>query len=320
MSNIAIIVDSFQTVELPWHRSSEIDMILKASGADKLVFAILNSPITGTAVNPFSVHIRTEMLKEYQFISYEVEYISIDDHPSDEEWSENFDIKISAIAEPVLKDESSSIKIYGTDQGFTDRYAGIFDSLIETFTLKPDKIKTKQESIEYIEEQRYFGSEAFRAGIKYNALKKYPTSYNTVDIAIMSQDGTKILLGRKPNETLFRFIGGFVDPGDNYQLIGVDEDNARREVMEECSIEVQDFTSVTSMYIDDWRYRNEEDSIKTNLLRTVIAKDQTAIAADDIAEVKWFNFDKLKPGELVETHRNLFRALKIWTVIDDLKD
>jgi bifunctional NMN adenylyltransferase/nudix hydrolase len=88
-------------------------------------------------------------------------------------------------------------------------------------------------------------------------------------------------LARKPEEKKWRFIGGFSDPRSTSLEV-----DAKREVTEEASIEVDDITYLGSTLIDDWRYRGEQDKIKTAFFvaKYIYGKPE---GADDIAEVKW---------------------------------
>jgi bifunctional NMN adenylyltransferase/nudix hydrolase len=88
-------------------------------------------------------------------------------------------------------------------------------------------------------------------------------------------------LARKPDEKKWRFIGGFSDPRTSSL-----EEDAKREVQEEAGIEVEIISYLGSTLIDDWRYRGEQDKIKTALFlaKYIFGKPE---GADDIAEVKW---------------------------------
>jgi bifunctional NMN adenylyltransferase/nudix hydrolase len=101
-----------------------------------------------------------------------------------------------------------------------------------------------------------------------------------VDIAVVN-DKMEVLLARKPDEKKWRFIGGFSDP----RTPSLEED-AKREVQEEAGIEVEVISYLGSTMIDDWRYRGEQDKIKTALFlaKYIFGKPE---GADDVAEVKW---------------------------------
>src|ERR1041385_6524306 len=88
---------------------------------------------------------------------------------------------------------------------------------------------------------------------------RYPTVFPTVDVVI--ERGGKLLLGRKPNQEKFRFVGGFADPALDHSY----EDAAIREAKEETSLVVKSVRYLGSTRIDDPRYRGTADSIITHL-------------------------------------------------------
>jgi len=116
-----------------------------------------------------------------------------------------------------------------------------------------------------------------------------PTDSLTLYAESSGVDGDKILLARKPAETLFRFVGGFVDRTDvNWEMA------ARRELYEETKLSALGMEYVCSQAVEDWRYKGLDNGIMTTLFMTH-AWDQMGRpeASDDIAEVKWFNIKDL---------------------------
>lgn len=132
---------------------------------------------------------------------------------------------------------------------------------------------------------------------------KGPFVYPTVDIAVFDVTKTKILLARKPDQKLFQFIGGFADVSSPSY-----EEDAIREAKEEASIDIKRVEYMGSCIVDDERYRNKSDKIKTLLFRA-IHNGGIPTANYDIAEVKWFRVDKLKASDVVEKHRPLLGML-----------
>ena len=133
--------------------------------------------------------------------------------------------------------------------------------------------------------------------------------YPTVDCAIFNDDSFgKILLARKKGQTLYRFVGGFVDPADfAYEWA------ALREAKEETRLQCYDVAYVTSQKVNDPRYADKEDKIITTLFAMVAAQPlEDAVASDDIEEVRVFEFEVVFEEMLVTEHRPLFTALRVW--------
>jgi NADH pyrophosphatase NudC (nudix superfamily) len=122
----------------------------------------------------------------------------------------------------------------------------------------------------------------FRAGICYATANQYPRIIPTVDVVILR--GNTILLGKKPGERAWRFIGGYAEKNESY------ERTAKREAAEEAGTNMvhdNQIEYIGSSFIDDWRYKGSPDQIKTSLFVMHYPCGPT-IAGDDIAEVKWF--------------------------------
>jgi bifunctional NMN adenylyltransferase/nudix hydrolase len=154
----------------------------------------------------------------------------------------------------------------------------------------------------------------FRAGAIWASYQRYPTVYSTVDIAVFDPKERRILLARKPLEDGYRFVGGFIDPKDDSF-----EEAALRELDEECGLTVglNGLRYVGSKKVDDWRYaKNPSEKIMTHLYVGLYSMGAPK-AADDIAEVRWFDYDKFNPKNaidysLVEEHTDLWNMAKVY--------
>jgi bifunctional NMN adenylyltransferase/nudix hydrolase len=125
-----------------------------------------------------------------------------------------------------------------------------------------------------------------------------------VDFAIVNFDKKEFLLARKPNEELLRFPGGFADVNTPSY-----EDDVLREANEETGLTFVDQpTYIGSRLIDDWRYRSEQNKIKT-LMFVVKYNGGDPKADDDIADVRWVKFGEIKDTDLVPNHRPLLEML-----------
>lgn len=122
----------------------------------------------------------------------------------------------------------------------------------------------------------------FRAGVIWGGQNRHDAVMPVVDMAVFGK--SSILLARKATDPgdKWRLIGGFVDAKDpSYEAA------AAREVREETGLEIGNVRYAGSCAIDDARYRGGPETVKS----AVFIMDHIfgrAVAADDIAEVKWF--------------------------------
>lgn len=264
---IGIIVGRFQVHELHDAHKKLIDSVI--NNHNKCIIFLGVTSAGPTKRNPLDFDSRKRMLQnEYPQIMIS----PIKDVNNDKIWSEKLDEKIREIyslGEPLL---------YGGRDSFIPHYKGNFD----TAELHQEVYLSGTE-VRKVLSQRVVDSSDFRAGKIYSVYNRYPISYPTVDIAPINYDRQEILLCKKPFEDKYRFVGGFVDPDDfSY------EHAAHRELREEVGeIEVDGTEYVCSMNVEDWRYSNEEDKIKTILFKTRYMFG-TPQPADDISEVRWF--------------------------------
>ena len=158
---------------------------------------------------------------------------------------------------------------------------------------------------------------------EYNV--RFPIAYHTVDIAILKKlnhlstepttPETHLLLIQKPNETSWRFPGGFVDPSDNSA-----EHAAIREAHEEVGreLELSKPQYITSVKIDDPRYKNSPHKIITSfyVVNYLWGKEK---AGDDAEKAEWFNHQYLQrqsDENLLAQFKNLEEA-KHLTISDE---
>jgi bifunctional NMN adenylyltransferase/nudix hydrolase len=264
-ADVAVVVGRFQVNEL---HEAHIDLINSVTQKhDRVLLFLGNSIIRNTTSNPLDYRARRAMIAE-KFPTVEVHYIN--DHPSDTVWSKNLDKQISEQLLPL-----QSVTLYGSRDSFLKAYSGKYNvcELEATTFISGTEVRRRVVN-------NYPPTADYRAGMIAATAYRYPTAFQTVDIAVVN-DKREILLARKPDEKKWRFIGGFSDP----RSVSLEAD-AKREVSEEASIEVDDITYLGSTLIDDWRYRGEQDKIKTALFvaKYVFGKPE---GADDIAEVKW---------------------------------
>jgi bifunctional NMN adenylyltransferase/nudix hydrolase len=226
------------------------------------------------------------------------------DNRCDDSWSEKLDGQIQDIIGP-----NDTVVLYGSRDSFLPHYKGKFDTreLQATRYVSGTELRAKIAQAPQSNPQ-------FRAGAIWASYQRYPTVYSTVDIAVFDPKERRILLARKPLEDGYRFVGGFIDPKDDSF-----EEAALRELDEECGLTVglAGLRYVGSKKVDDWRYaKNPSEKIMTHLYVGLYSMGAPK-AADDIAEVRWFNYDKFNPKNaidysLVEEHTNLWNMAKVY--------
>lgn len=282
---IGVIIGRFQVHQLhPGH----IDLINHVQSKHKKVIVFLGvSAALVTRKNPLDFVTRKEFLtKEFPGIIV----LSLPDMPDDYDWSKELDKRIREVS------SIDGVILYGSRDSFIPHYHGVFETV--ELPTSADMSGTNLR-IEVSKEVR--SSPDFRAGVIYAAFNQYPKIFPTVDVAVVR--GNEVLLARKAHEKKFRFIGGFTDPADDSF-----EEAAKREVLEEAAIEIENIRYITSRKIDDWRYRGEEDKIITHLFVADYVSGEP-LAQDDIVEVKWFSKNELTEDRVAVEHLPLLHPL-----------
>ncbi len=287
VADVGVIVGRFQVHEL--HQAHK-DLIKYVNGRhDRTLIFLGLSPCRVTMNNPLDFDARKQMLQD-AFTEVGVYYIK--DCADDRLWSKRLDSMIQDHAKP-----GASIMLYGGRDAFIKHYEGKFSTIEmeqETYTSGTIIRKTISNTVPRTPD--------FRAGVIWASQNQWPKAIPTVDVAVWDEMGEKLLLARKPDETRYRFIGGFA-MGPTYEA------DARREVSEEAHIEITDPVYVGSHQVDDWRYRSEADKIMTILFEAKRFSGSPR-PDDDIVELKWFQFDTLVDEIIVPEHRPLLKMLQ----------
>lgn len=288
--DVGVIVGRFQVPELHAAHRDLIESVLERHGMVIIVLGL--SPLKVTTQNPLNFEARKQMiLADYP----QVTVLYANDLPSDAAWSRRLDQQLREILTP-----SQTVVLYGSRGSFIDRYHGN----LPTQELLQESYVSGTEVRKRIAASSTVASVDFRRGIVWAAHGRYPTCFTTVDVAVLNEDERLVLLARKEHESQFRFIGGFADPGSPSL-----EADARREVNEEAHVAITDPVYLASFKVEDWRYRDEIDEIKTTFFRAKLLSGSPR-ADDDIAELKWVDTQTLSvDAQIVESHRPLMRCL-----------
>ena len=272
MKTTAVIIARFQT---PYLHEGHRALLNEVNAKHKKTVVVLGvSSVLGSRKNPLDFHTRERMIKnEYP----EVVVLPLADQPLDTRWSQNLDTLLTNTF------PGAGFTLYGSRDSFIPYYSGKHSTVELPATGKHNSTIIRDQISEVV-----LNSEEFRTGIIYACSNTYLKVYPTVDIAVLRNHKSELLLGKKEIDNRWRLIGGFSDPSDNSF-----EDVARRELAEECGpIATTDMHYEKSFRVDDWRYRYEADKIITSLFSTEYISGD-ARGSDDIEEVQWFSFPEV---------------------------
>ncbi len=287
-NKVGVVVGRFQTTRLHEGHRAFLDTV--KTNSDQMLIVLGVTGGWSSERDPLDFSTRSKMLKG---IYPDATVIALQDFPtSNEVWSKNLD-------EAITREfPCADVTLYGSRDSFLPFYTGKFATCKIEAVLASSSTLLRREVGGEVR-----NSEDFRAGAIYAATtQNLPTSFQTVDLAMRHSLEPKVLLGRKHGETLWRFPGGFVGP-DDVSL----ERAVKREAREELGdIEVDDVQYITSMRIDDPRYRQSQHKVMTALFSGVYIFGRIE-AKDDLEEVSWHSFDTLVENLILE-HRPLGRA------------
>lgn len=294
MTEYGVIIGRFQVPSLHDGHKGLIDRV--RARHKKVIILVGSTPgILVTRRNPLDYHTRMLMIREaYPDISI----LPINDMPSDTDWSKSVDRRIMEAS-----DGNDSVTLYGSRDSFIPHYLGKF-KIVE---LESSKSNSGTEIRERLSDDVRI-SEDFRLGVIYAAFHRHKCVYPTVDIVLYkANEADEILLGRKASDPigLWRFPGGFVDPEKDKSF----EDAALRELSEEVgNPEVCHPQFITSLLINDWRYKNELDKVFTTVFKVRYIFGIVE-AGDDLDQVKWFPLNNATRNIIMPQHQPIFDAV-----------
>lgn len=291
---IGCIIGRFQT---PYLHEGHLGLIQHVVDNHSKVILFLGVPrIQNTKRNPLDFATRRLMIQKF---FPNVTILPLNDNRSDLRWSEIVDSTIKTVL-----GEKSAI-IYGSRDSFIPRYHGKHT----TIELEPIQLHNSTE-IRAKAAKTIKDSGRWRSGVIYGISTQRPVSYPTVDICAYNEKG-EILLAKKPTETKWRFVGGFVDTSDASL-----ESAARREFAEETggNAEIADLKYIMSHRVADWRYASEESSILTTLFLGKFVFGSVK-PSDDIETLAWIDAnlidDDFISNQVMPEHREMMIELII---------
>lgn len=301
---VGVCIGRFQVDELTDGHQELIASVIERSEMTIVIVGL--APVKCTTRNPLDFESRRRMI-QHQYPDVKILYIK--DVNNDEIWSKTLDEMVRDNIPPNTK-----VTAYGSRDSFINHYNG-FMTCKEFIPSRVINATERRKQLSYNVEN----SRDWRKGVIWATGNRYATAFSAVDIAIFDDEYEKILLGRKPGEDQFRLIGGFVDPDNKYGEPGALERNARREVYEESNVEISDPMYVCSTFVNDWRYRSENDKIMSLLFASKYVCGR-ATPGDDICELKWFDINGIEDSvinasikkEITDVHKPLLDSLIKW--------
>jgi len=281
-----VIIGRFQVDTLHEGHKALLDSVADSVG--RLIIFVGLSPNKCTKNNPLDFMSVRSMLQEH-YPDAVIQYIK--DTQSNKQWSEVLDSQIEALIGP-----RQNVMLFGSRDSFIPYYSGKYpvEELVQQSFASGSQIRRDLAA-------RSRNSRDWRAGVIWAMQNQWDGPEVCIDSALFNDDFTRILLGRKKDETLFRLIGGFVENKETFETA------VARESMEEANVVVKNTKYVGSFFIDDWRKRGEVDKITTALYYSTFEGKPTP--GDDIYELRWFDFEYGIEEFVVLNHKEMIIAL-----------
>lgn len=291
--SIGVIVARFQIHEL--HEGHHY-VIKQVTQNHKKTIIFLGVPrFIGTKNNPLDFDTRKKMVQTHYPDSV---ILAIQDQSENFRWANELDKRIREVY------PHGEVLMYGSRDSFIPHYLN-GGGKFQTKELEPLGTFAGTDVRKMISEE-VKNSLDFRSGVIYHAYNLYPRVIPTVDVAPLSQDGTKVLLAKKYDESKWRFIGGFVKTDDDNLEI-----SARKIYSNETggNSESGDYQYLGTCKIPDWRFRKEDDKVMTTFFSCKYQWGAIS-PSGDIGELKWFDISELRQEIFMPEHYNLFTIFK----------
>lgn len=313
--SFGIIVGRFQTHEL---HDGHTELFRVVKGRHNRIIIFVGCTKVGlTRHNPLDFETRKKMIQA-KFPDFTV--LPLQDKKTDEQWSKALDERI----DDAIGGVPAEVILYGSRDSFAPHYNGRHK--VKELEIEIPQ-STNSTDIRAKLTNTVMESADFRAGCIYAMHQLFPRVITCVDVAIvhmrpwthgLMSDEVKaaekpgcnlqptlfLLLGKKEEDTLWRFVGGHAMK-KNPKFEG----DVVMEAQEETTLDVTDVEYVDSNVINDWRWRSEPtEGIKSLFF---IAKSMTmgGHGADDLPTAQWHKLSDLTPEDIEPVHRHFFVSL-----------
>ena len=301
IKNIGVVVGRFQVDELHEGHVSLLDTVQEKS--DEMIVVLGTGPLPTTCRKPLPFETRKAMIEKDYPKAIVVEHL---DHHDDSVWSSQLDSLISTVT--AIHELIGPVTLYHSRDSFKEYYTG--DNKTEEITEADIGVSgtIRRKHIA----KNPLRTQDFAKGVIWANENRFPTVYGAVDAMIFRDpkeiEKPEILLITKTGRKGYMFPGGFTDPTSIS-----DEQDAAREVWEECSIIVSEneLQYIGSKNVDDWRYNSEPDCIRSRMfLGYSVDNELEPIAGDDAETAQWVDWKTLKVEDMNACHQPLLKELK----------
>jgi bifunctional NMN adenylyltransferase/nudix hydrolase len=293
--SFGVIVGRFQVHEL---HDGHMELFRIVRGRHQRVIVFLGCTKVGpTRHDPLDFETRKKMVQA-KFPEFTV--LPLKDKKTDEIWSAELDERISDAVGEVPAD----VTLYGSRDSFAPFYHG--KHKVKELEIEVPASLTATDIREKLT-NHVMESPDFRAGVIYAMNQLWPRLVTVVDVAVLHKawKGLMVLLGKKSDDTLWRFPGGhavFTTPSF--------EEDAKKEVFEETGLDVCDLEYVGSRKVDSWRWKAEPSEGYKTIFFVAYSMTVGGRGADDLAETRWFPLDEVTVDDIEKEHKPLFEMLK----------
>lgn len=301
---IGVIVGRFQIDRPHSGHSQIINEVL--SKHCKVIMFLGVSPDTGNPNDPMDFHTRKLMIEEFIKDNHKEKFNDIIILPIKDMWN-NLDWSMQL---DELVDNSYPFKrgvlLYGGRDSFIKHYEGKF----KTQEIKPDLMTAGISATSRRQQlpRQILANEDYRKGIISRSMNEWPRTDMCADLAVVNEDRTEVLMGRKFHEKeVWRFIGGHFDT----KLDTDTEMTARREGSEELGgVEIITHGFIGNYVVPSWRRRGSPNVIMTNFYEGTIQFGNPR-PSDDIYEIMWWDINDLNSKFEIKVnaeHKILWKA------------